>query len=225
MLNVSKIAKAYPTRSGSLAVLNDCTFTLEPGKSLAVVGPSGSGKSTLLNILGTLEPPSAGSFELDGITPTSLSESEAAAFRRNKIGFIFQDHHLLPQCNALENVLIPFLADGVVTPSEKAYAVELLTQFGLGERLEHRPGELSGGERQRVAIARALVRRPSLLLADEPTGNLDRSTAATIADLFQQLLENAEKHATMLVLVTHDRQLAARMNDQKELDGGILRNL
>ena len=225
MLNVSQIAITYPTRSGSLAVLSDCTFSLKPGQSLAVVGPSGSGKSTLLNILGTLEPPSSGSFELDGIAPANLPESEAAAFRRNKIGFIFQDHHLLPQCSAMENVLIPFLADGVVTPSEKAYAVELLTRFGLGERLEHRPGELSGGERQRVAIARALVRRPSLLLADEPTGNLDRSTAATIADLFQQLLENTEKHATMLVLVTHDRQLAARMNDQKELDNGILRNL
>ena len=225
MLNVSKITKDYPTRNGTLSVLKDCTLNLQPGQSLAVVGPSGSGKSTLLNILGTLEPPTAGLYELNGVSPLGLAENELAAFRRDRIGFIFQDHHLLPQCGALENVLIPFLADGAVTPSHKAYAEELLNRFGLGDRMDHRPAELSGGERQRVAIARALVRRPTLVLADEPTGNLDRTTAATIADLFQNLLGHSSgdtKNGVMLILVTHDRELARRMNSVQELDQGIL---
>ena len=222
MLNVSQITKDYPTRSGTISVLKDCTFSLQPGESLAVVGPSGSGKSTLLNILGTLEPPTSGSYELGGISPLGLAENDLAVFRRDRIGFIFQDHHLLPQCGALENVLIPFLADGTVSPPQKAYAEELLDRFGLADRLDHRPAELSGGERQRVAIARALVRRPSLVLADEPTGNLDRTTAATIAELFQRLLEHSQGNKNMLILVTHDRELARRMNDVREIDQGIL---
>ena len=222
MLNVSHIAKDYPIRSGTLSVLKDCTFQLHPGKSLAVVGPSGSGKSTLLNILGTLEPPTSGNYALGGVSPLGLAENDLAAFRRDRIGFIFQDHHLLPQCGALENVLIPFLADGAVSPSQKAYAEELLGRFGLGDRLDHRPAELSGGERQRVAIARALVRRPSLVLADEPTGNLDRTTAATISRLFQSLLEHSQENKMMLILVTHDRELAKRMNEVRELDQGVL---
>jgi len=222
MLNVSQITKDYPTRSGTISVLRDCTFQLQPGESLAVVGPSGSGKSTLLNILGTLELPTSGSYELGGISPLGLAENDLAAFRRDRIGFIFQDHHLLPQCGALENVLIPFLADGAVSPSQKAYAEELLDRFGLADRLDHRPAELSGGERQRVAIARALVRRPSLVLADEPTGNLDRTTAATIAESFQSLLESSKENKIMLVLVTHDRELARRMNHVREIDQGIL---
>ena len=226
MLNVSRITKDYPTRSGTLSVLKDCTLHLQPGQSLAVVGPSGSGKSTLLNILGTLEPPTSGVYELDGVSPLGLAENDLAAFRRDRIGFIFQDHHLLPQCGALENVLIPFLADEAVLPSQKAYAEELLGRFGLGDRLDHPPAELSGGERQRVAIARALVRRPGLILADEPTGNLDRTTAATIAELFQSLLESPSEcleRKTMLILVTHDRELARRMNSVRELDQGILK--
>ncbi len=223
MLDVRKIAKDYSTRGGTIAVLEDCTFQLQPGESLAVVGPSGSGKSTLLNILGTLEPPTSGTFELDGVSPLGLGENESAAFRRNRIGFIFQDHHLLPQCGALENVLIPFLADGAVSESQKSYAGELLRRFGLGDRLDHRPGELSGGERQRVAIARALVRRPGLILADEPTGNLDRTTAGTIAELFQTLLDHSKENGIMLILVTHDRELASRMHFVRELDRGILR--
>jgi len=226
MLNVSQITKDYPTRSGTLTVLKDCTLQLLPGQSLAVVGPSGSGKSTLLNVLGTLEPPTSGIYELDGVSPLGLAENDLAAFRRDRIGFVFQDHHLLPQCSALENVLIPFLADGAVSPAQKAYAEDLLNRFGLGGRLDHRPAELSGGERQRVAIARALVRRPALILADEPTGNLDRTTVATIAELFQSLLENQEskENKTMLILVTHDRELAQRMNSMRELDQGILQS-
>ncbi len=223
MLDVRKIAKDYSTRSGTITVLADCTFQLQPGESLAVVGPSGSGKSTLLNILGTLEPPTSGTFELDGVSPLGLGENDLAAFRRNRIGFIFQDHHLLPQCGALENVLVPFLADGAVSESQKSYAQELLQRFGLGDRLDHRPGELSGGERQRVAIARALVRRPALVLADEPTGNLDRSTAATIAELFQNLLDHSKENGIMLILVTHDRELAAKMHFVRELDRGVLK--
>ena len=225
MLSVSQIAKDYPTRSGAISVLKDCSFQLQPGQSLAVVGPSGSGKSTLLNILGTLEPPTSGRYELDGVSPLGLAENDLAAFRRDRIGFIFQDHHLLPQCGALENVLIPFLADGAVTSVQKSYAEELLNRFGLGDRLDHRPAELSGGERQRVAIARALVRRPSLVLADEPTGNLDRTTAATIAELFQTLLEAPQENnagKTMLILVTHDWELARRMHHLHEIDRGIL---
>ena len=222
MLIASQIAKDYPTRNGSLSVLKDCTFQLQPGKSLAIIGPSGAGKSTLLNILGTLEPPTFGSYELNGVSPLGLAENGLAAFRRDQIGFIFQDHHLLPQCGALENVLLPFLADGAAKPSQKAYAEELLNRFGLGGRLDHRPAELSGGERQRLAIARALVRRPSLVLADEPTGNLDRTTAATIAELFQNLLDHSRKNKIMLILVTHDRELARRMNDIRELEQGVL---
>ena len=141
-----------------------------------MIGPSGSGKSTLLSILGTLERPTSGSVRLAGEDPFALDESELAAFRRENVGFVFQEHHLLLQCTVLENVLVPFLADGTASPDDQARATELLSRVGLAERLTHRPAELSGGERQRVAIARALVRGPTLLLADEPTGNLDRTT-------------------------------------------------
>jgi len=227
-LNVSQITKNYPTRNGTISVLKDCSFQLQPGQSLAVVGPSGSGKSTLLSILGTLEPPTSGTYELGGVSPLGLAEHDLAAFRRDRIGFIFQDHHLLPQCGVLENVLIPFLADGTVSPSQKEGAKELLNRFGLGGRLNHRPAELSGGERQRVAIARALIRRPAFVLADEPTGNLDRTMAATIAELIQSLLEapwGDRNDKMMLILVTHDRELARRMDFVHEIDQGVLQNI
>ncbi len=218
MLNVERISKDYPARSGTISVLRDCSFSLEKGESLAVLGPSGSGKSTLLSILGTLEPPSGGVLELDEIRPFGLGEKELAAFRREKIGFVFQDHHLLPQCNALENVLIPFLAEGRVSSSQSDFALELLEKVGLAERIDHRPGELSGGERQRVAIARALVRRPSLVLADEPTGNLDRTTAASVTELLFSLLDSSWS----LILATHDLSLAGKLKYQKEIDDGRL---
>ncbi len=218
MLNVERISKEYPARSGTISVLRDCSFSLEKGESLAVLGPSGSGKSTLLSILGTLESPSGGALELDGIRPFGLGEKELAAFRREKIGFVFQDHHLLPQCNALENVLIPFLAEGRVSSSQSDFALELLEKVGLAERIDHRPGELSGGERQRVAIARALVRRPSLILADEPTGNLDRTTAASVTELLFSLLDSSWS----LILATHDLSLAGKLKYQKEIDDGRL---
>src|SRR5262245_20917723 len=184
-LQVDHLQKDYPTRSGPLTVLRDVGFTLEPGESLAVMGPSGSGKSTLLHILGTLDRPTSGTVRLAGQDPFALSEKELADFRNRHVGFVFQDHHLLPQCSVLENVLIPTLVarDG----NAGAWARELLGRVGLADRLDHRPAELSGGERQRVAIARALVRKPQLLLADEPTGNLDRRTAERVAELLLDL--------------------------------------
>ena len=218
-LVVENIAKEYPTPSEPLRVLSDVSFSLRPGENLAILGPSGSGKSTLLSILGTLEPPTSGSVRLGSENPFALGEAKLAAFRRDKIGFIFQEHHLLPQCTVLENVLVPFLANGAATQNDQQRATELLKQCGLGERLTHRPAELSGGERQRVAIARALVRGPTLLLADEPTGNLDRTTARSIADLLLSL--QAERNA-ILVVVTHSEALAAALGRRMELDSGRL---
>lgn len=216
-LIVSRVSKNFSSASGLLSVLRDCSFRLEAGESLSVVGPSGSGKSTLLSILGTLEPATSGRVELDEIDVSALSPKELPEFRRRKIGFVFQDHHLLPQCSALENVLIPFLAEGRIRPEQTDQGVALLERVGLADRMDHRPGELSGGERQRVAIARSLVYRPSLLLADEPTGNLDRESATRIGDLLLEL-----SGESMLVLVTHDPVLAARASRQTRLADGTL---
>ena len=198
-------------------MLADISFTLQPGQSLCVMGPSGSGKSTLLNILGALEPPTSGTVTLDGRNPFALKEAEVAAFRNKEVGFVFQEHCLLPQCSALENVLIPTL----VAPKgdHEARARQLLDRVGLGERLDHRPAELSGGEKQRVALARALVLKPRLLLADEPTGNLDADSAKTVADLLFEL-HAAEK--TILVLATHSTELAARFPDRRRLVKHVL---
>jgi len=218
-LVVENIVKEYPTPADPLKVLAGVSFELRRGDNLAILGPSGSGKSTLLSILGTLEPPTSGKVQLAGHEPFTLDDAKLAAFRRQNIGFVFQDHYLLPQCTALENVLVPFLADGVAAASEQQRARELLTRVGLGERLSHRPAELSGGERQRVALARALVRRPMLLLADEPTGNLDRSTAQTITEL---LLELQKENNTMLIVVTHSTALAEALGRRMVLDAGRL---
>lgn len=218
-LEVHEITKQFPTPGEPLCILQGINFTLSQGESLAVVGPSGSGKSTLLAILGTLESPTSGHLQLAGHDPFQLSESKLAEFRRDHIGFVFQDHHLLPQCTVLENVLIPFLADGKAGNKEQTQARELLDRVGLADRLTHRPAELSGGERQRVAIARALVRKPTLLLADEPTGNLDRTTAEKISEL---LIDLPTQHNAILVVVTHSEALAARTQQQMELDAGKL---
>ncbi len=177
-LVVNNLGKDYPTRSGPLTVLRGVNLDLQRGNALAVMGPSGSGKSTLLHILGTLDRPTAGSVRLDGQDPFALSERALADFRNRHIGFIFQDHHLLPQCSVLENVLIPTLVSNGSPTEYRAFARQLLERVGLAARLDHRPAELSGGERQRVAVARSLVLKPALLLADEPTGNLDRTRAA-----------------------------------------------
>jgi lipoprotein-releasing system ATP-binding protein len=218
-LVVENIAKQYPTPTEPLCVLDGVSFALGRGENLAILGPSGSGKSTLLSILGTLEPPTTGRLQLAETNPFTLDDSELAAFRRQQIGFVFQDHHLLPQCSVLENVLVPFLADGAATADDQRRAIELLERVGLAQRLAHRPAELSGGERQRVAIARAIVRQPTLILADEPTGNLDRTTARSVGSLLLDL--QAEQQA-ILVVVTHSAALAASLERRMELDSGRL---
>ena len=216
-LIVSNLRKEYPTPTRPLVVLKGVNLALAPGQRLAVVGPSGSGKSTLLNILGTLDTPTDGGVRLAGVDPFALSPKDLAAFRSKSIGFIFQDHHLLPQCTALENVLLPRLALGTTTEDDGRRAVELLAEVGLADRATHLPAELSGGERQRVAIARGLMNRPALLLCDEPTGNLDEKTADTIADLLLNLSRD-----TILIGVTHSPHLAQRFGQQMRMTDGVL---
>jgi lipoprotein-releasing system ATP-binding protein len=213
LLQVTNVTKEYPAPRGALAVLSGINLSLAHGDAASIVGPSGSGKSTLLYILGALEHPSAGSVTLDGKNPFELPEKELAAFRNRQIGFIFQDHCLLPQCTVLENVLVPTLVAEERGEYEKR-ARELLAQVGLAERLDHRPSELSGGEKQRVALARALIRKPLLLLCDEPTGNLDPESAEVVAHM---LLDLHREQQTILVVVTHSTELAARFPRRFEL--------
>ena len=233
MLIVDSVAKRFCTRSSTVVVLRDACLTLEEGEAVAIMGPSGSGKSTLLNIVGTLEPPDEGRVTLDDVDPFALSPRELACFRNRNIGFVFQDHHLLPQCSVLENVLLPTLAFkedrssstpvGNQCPTAPANVMdrarELLDRVGLTSRLDHRPAELSGGERQRVALARALIKRPTLILADEPTGNLDRDSADAIGGLLADLV-SAER--VMLIVVTHNVDLAARFARRFDLTDGRL---
>ncbi len=219
MLVAENIRKEYPTPDGPLVVLDGIRLTLEPGQSVAIVGPSGSGKSTLLNILGGLDHPTAGRVLLDQVDYATLAEPELARLRNRKIGFLFQEHHLLPQCTALENVLVPLLAFGRPCRADICRAAELLTRVGLGERLNHFPSELSGGERQRTALVRALISSPRLLLADEPTGNLDAATACQIIDL---MLELHREVNNILVVVSHSGSVAARMERIFRLTTGSL---
>jgi lipoprotein-releasing system ATP-binding protein len=214
LLEAVNISKEFPTPSGSIRILSDISIELARGDAVSIMGPSGSGKSTLLYIVGALEPPSAGEVRLDGQNPFALKEKELAAFRNKKVGFIFQDHCLLPQCSVIENVLAPTLVadSGGDETTERARA--LLREVGLEARLDHRPGELSGGEKQRVALARALIMKPSLLLCDEPTGNLDHKSAEVVAALLVELHKQKE---TILILVTHSSDLAARFSIQYEL--------
>jgi len=221
VVEAEHLAKEYPTRSGPLVVLRDVTFSLHAGENLAVLGPSGSGKSTLLHILGTLERPTAGRLRIAGVDPFALKELELARFRSQHIGFIFQEHFLLPQLTVLENVLVPVLATERTTSSFLQRAQELLERVGLKDRMYHRPAELSGGERQRAAVARALVRRPTLVLADEPTGSLDRTNAMAVGRL---LLELQQQENSTLVVVTHSLELAAQLSCRKTLDSGTLQN-
>ena len=219
-LQVEGLGKEYPTRTGPLAVLTDVSITLNPGEAVAVTGPSGSGKSTLLHLLGGLDQPTRGTVVLDGVNPFQLGETELALFRNRKIGFVFQDHHLLPQCSVLENVLIPTLVNPDSDPSQaEAKARQLLERVGLAHRLEHRPAELSGGERQRVAVARALIQKPTLVLADEPTGNLDRMNAQAIGELLRELHQQEQ---TILVVVTHSADLARLFERRFEVADGRL---
>jgi lipoprotein-releasing system ATP-binding protein len=221
-LVVTDLYKEYPTPAEPLVVLRGVSLSLSRGEAVAVVGPSGSGKSTLLNILGTLDSPTRGQVRLDGTDPFSLAANDLASFRGRRVGFIFQDHHLLPQCTALENVLVARLAVGPVTKDDSARAAELLRLVGLEGRATHRPAELSGGERQRVAIARALMNDPSLLLCDEPTGNLDTKTSGAVGELLHSVTGRA---GAMMIVVTHSPDLAKsfprqlRMVDGQLLDG------
>ena len=213
VLTVENVSKDYPTPRGPLRVLSDVSLSLEKGAAISIMGPSGSGKSSLLYIIGALEPPTSGRITLNGQNPFELNDKQLAAFRNKQIGFVFQDHCLLPQCSVLENVLTPTLVstDGADATTR---ARELLEQVGLGDRLDHKPGELSGGEKQRVSLARALITNPQLLLCDEPTGNLDHKSAEVVASL---LLELHKLQQTILVVVTHSAELAARVPIRYEL--------
>jgi lipoprotein-releasing system ATP-binding protein len=214
MLEVNDLSKAYATPRGELPILSNVSLSLRRGEAIAIMGPSGSGKSSLLYVVGALEPPTSGTVTLDGQNPFTLPERELAAFRNRQIGFIFQDHCLLPQLTVLENVLTPTLVAGETNGDVLERARKLLDTVGLTARSEHRPAELSGGEKQRVALARALIRRPLLLLCDEPTGNLDHNSASNVAEL---LLELHGQQETILVVVTHSAELAAKFPLQYEL--------
>jgi len=218
-LQVRELTREYPTRAEPLRILRGVNLSLARGDTLAVTGPSGSGKSTLLHIVGALDRPTGGEVFINGRDPFAQPEPELAAFRNREIGFVFQEHYLLPQCSVLENVLVPTIVapDASVGVAERARM--LLDRVGLASRLDHRPAELSGGERQRVAIARALINRPTLLLCDEPTGNLDRVTARAVANV---ILEMAKAENATLIVVTHSAELAARLPRRMELVEGKL---
>lgn len=221
MLIVKKLTKEYPGPGGSLSILAGIDLTLSRGDAVSIMGPSGSGKSTLLYILGALEPPTSGSYTLDGINPFQLHERDLAAFRNKRIGFVFQDHCLLPQCSVLENVLTPTL----VAQSRDSFlnrAKSLLDQVGLADRADHRPAQLSGGEKQRVALARALIQDPLVLLCDEPTGNLDRHSAEGVASL---LLDSHQHQKNILIVVTHNPEIADRFPSRFEMIEGELNKM
>jgi len=216
-LELADVRKHFDSGSQRVDVLRGISFEMQHGQSLAITGPSGSGKSTLLHLVGTLDRPSSGTISIDGREPHGLGEAELARFRNGAVGFVFQDHHLLPQYSVLENVLVPTWAFGPGT-DVAARAIELLDRVGLGHRLQHRPAELSGGERQRVAVARALINRPGLLLCDEPTGSLDRAAADAVAAL---LFELHAREGTVLIAVTHSLTLAERFGRRLELREGL----
>jgi len=213
VLKVDQVSKEYAAPNGPLKIVSDVSLSLSRGDAVSIMGPSGSGKSTLLYIIGALEPPTSGTVMLDGQNPYQLKEKELAGFRNDQIGFIFQDHCLLPQCSVLENVLTPTLVSEGGTNSEDR-ARNLLEVVGLVGRLDHRPAQLSGGEKQRVALARALIMKPQLLLCDEPTGNLDHKSAEVVASL---LLDLHRQQETILIVVTHSAELAARFPQRYEL--------
>ena len=209
LLRISKICKSFEHIHHTISVLQDVSFEVVQCQSLVMTGPSGSGKSTLLHLIGALDKPSSGEIEINGISLLNLSALELAKFRNQMIGFVFQDHHLLPQYSVLENVLIPTMAFKNRSPNSQKRAIDLLEKIGLSDRISHRPAELSGGERQRVAIARALINQPSIILCDEPTGNLDHATANTVTSLLFDLHQTEQN---ILVVVTHNRDLEHRFD-------------
>jgi lipoprotein-releasing system ATP-binding protein len=221
MINVRQLSKTYETPGEAIKVLDHLDLTLAAGESAAIVGPSGCGKSTLLNLLGALDRPTSGTITIGDQDISTLSEEQAAAFRNHSLGFIFQQQHLLPQLNVLENVLLPRLAGDWQEPAAdtKKRALQLLETVGLSERLRHLPWQLSGGEKLRTAVARALINRPKLILADEPTGSLDPASTDTVADL---LLALNRDHGATLIVVTHNLALAKRIGKTFELRNGKL---
>ncbi|MFC1582729.1 ABC transporter ATP-binding protein [Planctomycetota bacterium] len=221
LVKLSSVTKTYPspTDAPAVEVLKSLSLEINAGERVGIVGPSGSGKSSLLNIIGALDQATDGTVMFGDKDLNSLSEDELAAFRSGQIGFVFQLHHLLPQCTVLENVLIPILADGVSSEGGDARAVKLLERVGLADRRDHRPAELSGGERQRVAVVRALINKPQLLCADEPTGSLDHGHALDLVDL---LIELSKEEEMALAMVTHSRELAGKMDRVLELKDGNL---
>jgi len=225
MLELVHVGKSYPAPGdkAGVCVLKDITLKVEKGQSLVIVGPSGSGKSTLLNIIGALDRPTQGRVLFDGKDLAGLDEIELARIRNRQIGFVFQLHHLLPQCTALENVLVPTLAykNRPSTKKVNERAESLLERVGLKDFMLYRPGELSGGQRQRVAVVRALINSPKLLLADEPTGSLDKDASENIADL---LIELNRSEQVTLIVVTHSLKLAGHMGQVMELNDGLLRS-
>jgi lipoprotein-releasing system ATP-binding protein len=221
-LKVENVSKEYATPTGPLRIISGVSLSLAPGSAVSIMGPSGSGKSTLLYMLGALEPPSSGTISLKGQNPFLLNAKQLAAFRNQQIGFVFQDHCLLPQCSVIENVLTPTMISTTNGDERSQRATELLKQVGLADRLDHRPAQLSGGEKQRVALARALIMKPQLLLCDEPTGNLDQKAAEVVADLLLDIHRQAE---TILIVVTHSRELAARLPQRFELRNKRLESL
>jgi len=225
-VELESVTKSYPSPEGAkeVEVFGGINLELTAGSSTAIVGPSGSGKSTLLNLVGALDKPTSGEIRVDGQPLSGMSSAESALFRNQTVGFVFQSHHLLPSCTVLENVMVPALAGhgGLTGKALQARAQELLEEVGLGHRTGHRPGEISGGERQRVAVARALINEPSLLLADEPTGALDKSNSRKLVDLIVRLNES---RTLTLILVTHSQETAQRMDTGFLLDEGELKKL
>lgn len=219
VIECNSLGKTYQDGKNEVEVLKGVNLTLKQGEMLAVVGSSGSGKSTLLHILGTLDQASTGFAKIKGVNVSELTRNQQAEFRNEYMGFIYQFHHLLMEFSALENVAMPLLISGKKAPSAQKQALEMLEKVGLGHRAQHKPSELSGGERQRVAIARALVTKPALVLADEPTGNLDKQNAIKIYDLLNELNQQLQ---TSFVIVTHDLELAEKLGRTVQLDDGVL---
>ncbi|MCP4202570.1 MAG: ABC transporter ATP-binding protein [bacterium] len=221
-LRVQDLHKSFSTGDETVRVLDGISFELGENEAVAVTGPSGSGKSTLLHLLGALDTPTSGTIAIDGRSPFDLAEKELARFRNRTLGFVFQEHHLLPQYTVLENVLLPTLAFPPPPDSAEATARELLKRVGLSHRLSHRPAQLSGGERQRAAVARALVQGPKVVLCDEPTGNLDRANADGVAKLLFELHREA---GNVLIVVTHNQELASQFRRRFDLVDGKLSDI